>query len=346
MNGAAQIHSGSRSLALLRLAMVVVAAGDRRLSTARAPAAELSGRDAGVGDSASSASSSTTRGSTPRGAGAGRSSRFATCASRAAGDATPFLTARGASVGLSAFDLLRADRRAATAALDRLTFEGTELTLVQNRGAARTVCRAHRKRRATQACRASAARHRRARARQPRAVSRCERAAVAWTFQDVAASMRRDRRYARRSRRARGRRASLRQPHRAHGAGIHRRRRRRRASSRAIGGVRRHRRASISRSRRVCSRPRPWCRRPATATSRCGSSGKRASSRAARRSSRLPTWRCRARSARSTRGFERIALSGDWQRADEAWRFALRDVAVTRAGRAWPEARDGRHRAS
>ena len=36
--------------------------------------------------------------------------------------------------------------------------------------------------------------------------------------------------------------------------------------------------------------------------------------------------------------FERIALSGDWQRADTNWRFALRDVGVTRAGRAWPEA--------
>jgi uncharacterized protein (TIGR02099 family) len=36
--------------------------------------------------------------------------------------------------------------------------------------------------------------------------------------------------------------------------------------------------------------------------------------------------------------FERIAFSGDWQRASDTWRFALRDVAVTRAGRAWPEA--------
>jgi uncharacterized protein (TIGR02099 family) len=35
--------------------------------------------------------------------------------------------------------------------------------------------------------------------------------------------------------------------------------------------------------------------------------------------------------------FERIALSGNWQRTDEAWQFALRDVAVTRSGRAWPE---------
>jgi uncharacterized protein (TIGR02099 family) len=35
--------------------------------------------------------------------------------------------------------------------------------------------------------------------------------------------------------------------------------------------------------------------------------------------------------------FERIALSGDWQRTPDSWRFALRDVGVTRAGREWPE---------
>ena len=35
--------------------------------------------------------------------------------------------------------------------------------------------------------------------------------------------------------------------------------------------------------------------------------------------------------------FERVALSGDWELSSEAWRFALRDVAVTRGGRAWPE---------
>jgi uncharacterized protein (TIGR02099 family) len=36
--------------------------------------------------------------------------------------------------------------------------------------------------------------------------------------------------------------------------------------------------------------------------------------------------------------FERIAFSGDWERTDEALRLSLRDVAVTRSGRAWPEA--------
>ena len=35
--------------------------------------------------------------------------------------------------------------------------------------------------------------------------------------------------------------------------------------------------------------------------------------------------------------FEHIALSGDWVRMSEAWRIALRDVVVTRSGRAWPE---------
>ena len=36
--------------------------------------------------------------------------------------------------------------------------------------------------------------------------------------------------------------------------------------------------------------------------------------------------------------FEQVALSGDWERTSDSWRFALRDVAVTRAGRTWPEA--------
>jgi uncharacterized protein (TIGR02099 family) len=36
--------------------------------------------------------------------------------------------------------------------------------------------------------------------------------------------------------------------------------------------------------------------------------------------------------------FDRIALSGDWERTSEALRLAFRDVAVTRSGRAWPEA--------
>jgi len=34
--------------------------------------------------------------------------------------------------------------------------------------------------------------------------------------------------------------------------------------------------------------------------------------------------------------YERIALAGDWQRTDDSWRFGLRDVAVRRGGRAWP----------
>src|SRR5687768_5619830 len=51
---------------------------------------------------------------------------------RAAGDTTPFLTARGASVG---FDVLDLGWRLATGrkiAIDRLTFDGTEFTLVRN----------------------------------------------------------------------------------------------------------------------------------------------------------------------------------------------------------------------
>ncbi len=36
--------------------------------------------------------------------------------------------------------------------------------------------------------------------------------------------------------------------------------------------------------------------------------------------------------------FERVALSANWERTSEDWAFGLRDVAVTRSGRAWPEA--------
>lgn len=35
--------------------------------------------------------------------------------------------------------------------------------------------------------------------------------------------------------------------------------------------------------------------------------------------------------------YDRVSLSGDWRRADDGWRFALRDVAVTRDGRPWSE---------
>ena len=36
--------------------------------------------------------------------------------------------------------------------------------------------------------------------------------------------------------------------------------------------------------------------------------------------------------------FEQIALSGNWEQTGDDWAFGLRDVAVTRSGRAWPEA--------
>ena len=50
---------------------------------------------------------------------------------RAAGDAAPFLTARGASVGFNAFDLLFRLVMGREVAVDRLIFDGTELTLVR-----------------------------------------------------------------------------------------------------------------------------------------------------------------------------------------------------------------------
>src|SRR5688572_24023208 len=50
---------------------------------------------------------------------------------RAAGDATPFLTARGASVGFNVLDLGWRLATGGEVAVDRLTFDGTEFTLVR-----------------------------------------------------------------------------------------------------------------------------------------------------------------------------------------------------------------------
>jgi uncharacterized protein (TIGR02099 family) len=36
--------------------------------------------------------------------------------------------------------------------------------------------------------------------------------------------------------------------------------------------------------------------------------------------------------------YERVGFAGNWQRAPDGWRFAARDVAVTRNGRSWPMA--------
>jgi uncharacterized protein (TIGR02099 family) len=35
--------------------------------------------------------------------------------------------------------------------------------------------------------------------------------------------------------------------------------------------------------------------------------------------------------------YDTISLAGDWRHVDDGWRFALRDVAVARNGRSWPE---------
>jgi len=51
---------------------------------------------------------------------------------RAAGDETPFLTARGASVGFNVLDLGWRLATGREIAVDRLTFDGTEFTLVRD----------------------------------------------------------------------------------------------------------------------------------------------------------------------------------------------------------------------
>ena len=254
---------------------------------------------------------------------------------RAAGDAAPFLTARGASVGFKTIDLLFRLATGRKLGADRLTFDGTELTLVHNEDGLPIAGRAADDARAGFG--AAAARHRSAGTQQPRAVSRRRAQHRLGLPERRRQPAPRRRRVDARSERAPA--AGVRRAHRADGAGVRRRRRRwPAASSRAIGACRPTSTPWISRSPRGCSRRRRWRRKPAAATWPCGSSGRRACSWAARRTSRSPTWRCRARSAQSIRASSSVALSGDWQRTSDSWRFALRDVAVTRAGRAWPEA--------
>ncbi len=106
-------------------------------------------------------------------AGAGPELAFRDVRVRTVGDATPFLTARGASVGFNTIDL-RADRLATRRELgvDRLTFDGTELTLVRTEDGRLPLAGCAGRAAVEQPLVAGAARHRRARAQQPRAVSR------------------------------------------------------------------------------------------------------------------------------------------------------------------------------
>ena len=221
---------------------------------------------------------------------------------RAVGDTAPFLTARGASVGFKTIDLLFRLATGRKLGADRLTFDGTELTLVHNEDG-------YRLQGAPQTTREQAS------VRLPQDIQVLVRnsrvlyldaaRSVAWDFQNVAGSLRRDDKVLTLE-------ASALPPPEfaehieltaqafvvADAVAA--------ASSRAIGACRPTSTPWISRSQRGCFRLRRWRRKPAAATWPCGSSGRRACSWAARRTSRSPTWRCRTRSAQSILASSRL----------------------------------------
>ena len=256
---------------------------------------------------------------------------------RTVGDATPFLTARGANVGFDVLDSLLRLATGREVAIDRLTFDGTEFTLV------RTARRAYRLQGAP------AVSGEQATVQLPPDVDVLVRnsrvlyldaaRSIAWAFQDVAGSLRRDdevltvelevclRRSLRIASRSRRKPSSptTRRPMPAR-------------ATRAVGGCRPISTMSISPLPPACSRRSPGAASGPRRRGVVARLARRHGHGRYRRGSRSPTSRCRAPSAPSIRASSSIALSANWQRTDEAWQFALRDVAVTRSGRAWPEA--------
>jgi uncharacterized protein (TIGR02099 family) len=253
---------------------------------------------------------------------------------RTAGDTTPFLTARGASVGLSAFDLLARLATGRDFRADRLTFERTELTLVHAEDGA------YRLQGAPQAARQQAAVQVPpdidVLVRDSRVLYLDAARSVAWDFQDVAGSLRRVDDVLTLE-------ASARPPAefadrieltaQAFVADAD-------AGAQFTGDWRLS--AELAEvDLAAAARLFP----PSAVAPQAGhgdvaiwlewQKGELASGTAELTLADV--------ALQSTLGavdshFERVSLSGDWQRADDAWRFALRDVAVTRAGRAWPEA--------
>ena len=205
---------------------------------------------------------------------------------RAAGDAAPFLTARSASVGLNALDLAFRLVTGRELAVDRLTFDGTELTLVHGDDGGYRL----------QGAPAQAARAQTAvqvppdievLVRNSRVLYLDAARSVAWDFQDVAGGLRRVDDVLTIE-------ASARPPAdfadrievtaQAFVADDGERR-----GSPASGAYPPISTTSISPSPRACSRPRPSPRKRAAATWRFGSIGRRARSRAAPSISRSPT---------------------------------------------------------
>jgi uncharacterized protein (TIGR02099 family) len=253
---------------------------------------------------------------------------------RAVGDAAPFLTARGANVGFNAFDLLADFVARRTIGVDRLTFDGTELTLV------RTETGAYRLQGAPAApgrdeLRVEVPPDIDVLVRNSRVLYLDPARSLAWDFQNVAGSLRRDADLLTLE-------ASARPP--------------REFAERIEVSVQ----AVVTAGETVGARfTGDWrlsadvndvdlavAQRlfPAAAVVPQAGRGDVAvqlewqKGALAGGTAQLALADVELQSSLGVvdSRYERIAFAGDWQRTNDSWRFGLRDVAVTRGGRAWP----------
>ena len=253
---------------------------------------------------------------------------------RTVGDETPFLRAREASVGFTTFGLLRSVAARRPPRVDRLTFDGTELTLVRNAAGGYRM----------QGAPAAAGRESTSvdvppdidvLVRNSRVLYLDASRSIAWDFQDVAGSLRRDadlltlEASARPPRELAGRIAVTAQASIADDG---------EPGDRFTGDWRLH--ADVDTvDLAVGTRLFP----PSAVVPRGGRGdvavwlewrdGFLANGTAELALADVVLQSPLGADSR----FERVALSGNWELTSDAWRFALRDVAVTRGGRSWPE---------
>jgi uncharacterized protein (TIGR02099 family) len=253
---------------------------------------------------------------------------------RAVGDNKPFLTARGASVGFTTLELLRSLVGRRTPGVDRLTFDGTELTLVRNEQGAYRL-------QGAPAGNGSAELHVEVPpdidvlVQNSRVLYLDAARSVAWDFQDVAGSLRRE-----------ANRLTL------------------EASARPPQEF--AERIEVSAQAFIEDDGAPGARFTGDwrLTADVDAVDLAIAARLFPPSAVVPRagrgdvavwleWQDRALTSGTVElalgdvvlqsplgaadsSFERIAFSGNWLRTTDAWQFALRDVAVTRGGRAWP----------
>jgi uncharacterized protein (TIGR02099 family) len=255
---------------------------------------------------------------------------------RTAGDPTPFLTARGANVGIRAFDSLFRLVMGRDLAVDRLTFDGTELTLVRGEDGTYRLQGAPAQVAARESASVQVPPDIDVLVRNSRVLYLDAARSVAWDFQDVAASLRRVDDILTLE-------ASARPP------------------AEFADHIEVTAQASVTADDAGAKFTGDWRLQadvddvdlavaaqlfpPSAVAPQAGrgdvavwlewQQGVLASGTA---DLALADVALQSSLGAVDSRFERIALSGDWQRSSDTWRFALRDVAVTRAGRAWPEA--------